>query len=96
VQAAGVALEALAEVAEGLTVDVERMRGNIEATHGAIFAEKAMMLLARELGRGAAHRVVQESIEKTGSPPELPGLREPEGYLGSTEAFRLRLLAGKE
>jgi 3-carboxy-cis,cis-muconate cycloisomerase len=96
VQAAGVAVEAMAEVAEGLTVDAERMRSNIEATRGAVFAEKAMMLLAPEVGRDAAHRLVRESIEKTGSPPQLPGLREPEGYLGSAEAFRLRLLAGKE
>jgi 3-carboxy-cis,cis-muconate cycloisomerase len=96
VQAAGVAVEAMAEVAEGLTVDAERMRSNIEATRGAVFAEKAMMLLAAEVGRDAAHQLVRESIEKTGSPPQLPGLREPEGYLGSAEAFRLRLLAGKD
>jgi len=95
-QAAGLALESMAEVAEGLTVDAARMRRNIDATHGAIFAEKAMMLLAREMGRDAAYRVVEESLRKTGSPPDLPGLREPEDYLGSTEAFRLRLLEGKE
>ena len=41
VQSAGVALESMAEVAEGLTVDAARMRHNIEATHGAVFAEKA-------------------------------------------------------
>jgi 3-carboxy-cis,cis-muconate cycloisomerase len=95
VQAAGLALESMAEVAEGLTVDAARMRRNIEATQGAIFAEKAMMLLAREMGREAAYGVVEESVRK-GSPPDLPGLREPEDYLGSTEAFRLRLLEGKE
>ena len=96
VQAAGVALESMAEVAEGLTVDAARMRRNIEATGGAVFAEKAMMLLAPEVGRDAAYREVDESARKTGSPPELPGLREPEGYLGSAEEFRLRLLDGKE
>ena len=26
------------------------------------------------------------------SPPELPGLLSPESYLGSAEAFRVRLL----
>jgi 3-carboxy-cis,cis-muconate cycloisomerase len=96
VQAVGIALESMAEVAEGLTVDVDRMRRNIEATEGAVFAEKAMMLLAPEMGRDAAHRQVQESVERTGSPPELPGLRDPEDYLGSAESFRLRLLNGKE
>ena len=96
VQCAGVALEAMAEVAGGLTVDAARMRRNIDATEGAVFAEKAMMLLAPEMGREAAHRMVKESVERTGSPPELPGLRVPEDYLGSAEAFRLRLLEGKE
>jgi 3-carboxy-cis,cis-muconate cycloisomerase len=96
VQSAGVALAAMAEVAEGLTVDAARMRRNIDATQGAVFAEKAMMLLAPEMGREAAHRVVRESVRKTGSPPDLPGLREPEEYLGSAEAFRWRLLEGKE
>jgi 3-carboxy-cis,cis-muconate cycloisomerase len=96
VQSAGVALESMAEVAEGLTVDAGRMRRNIEATQGAVFGEKAMMLLAREMGREAAQRAVLESIRQTGSPPALPGLLDPEDYLGSAEAFRLRLLDGKE
>jgi 3-carboxy-cis,cis-muconate cycloisomerase len=91
-QSAGVALESMAEVAEGLTVDAARMRRNIEATQGAIFAEKAMMLLASEMGRDTARGVVEESIRESGSPPDLPGLREPENYLGSAEAFRVRLL----
>lgn len=92
VQAAGVALESMLEVAEGLTVDAARMRSNIEATGGAVFAEKAMMLLAREMGRDAAYRAVEESVRNTGSPPDLPGLRVPEDYLGSAEIFRRRLL----
>ena len=96
VQAVGIALESMAEVAEGLTVDAARMRRNIAATEGTVFAEKAMMLLAPEVGRDAAYRAVQESIRKTGSPPDLPGLRDPDDYLGSAEAFRLRLLHGKE
>ena len=29
-------------------------------------------------------------------PPDLPGLRAPEDYLGSAEAFRRRLLEGDE
>jgi 3-carboxy-cis,cis-muconate cycloisomerase len=91
-QAAGIALESMVEVAEGLTVDVARMRSNIDATNGEVFAEKAMMSLAREMGRDAAHGAVEESVRKTGSPPDLPGLREPEGYLGSSEIFRRRQL----
>jgi 3-carboxy-cis,cis-muconate cycloisomerase len=94
VQAAGVALESMAEVAEGLSVDSARMRRNIEATRGAVFAERAMMMLASEMGRDAAHKLVEEAVRKTGSPPDLPGLRTPEDYLGSAEAFRRRLLKG--
>ena len=41
IQATGLAAASMAEVAEGLTVDKARMRSNIEATHGAIFAERA-------------------------------------------------------
>jgi 3-carboxy-cis,cis-muconate cycloisomerase len=96
VQSAGVALESMAEVAEGLTVDAARMRRNIEDTRGAVFAEKAMMILAPQMGREAAHRAVEEAVRKTGSPPDLHGLRIPEDYLGSAEAFRLRLLEGDD
>ena len=45
-QSAGVALDSMVEVAEGLTVDADRMRRNIDATNGAVFAEKAVVLLA--------------------------------------------------
>jgi hypothetical protein len=55
-----------------------------------------MMLLAPEMGRDAAYHSVQETVRKTGSPPDLPGLRVPEDYLGSAEAFRLRLIEGEE
>jgi 3-carboxy-cis,cis-muconate cycloisomerase len=91
-QAAGVALESMAEVIEGLKVDPQRMRRNIEATQGTVFAEKAMMQLAETMGGDDARRLVEETLQKTGSPPDLPGLLSPESYLGSAEAFRVRLL----
>ncbi len=94
VQSAGVALESMAEVAGGLTVDTARMRANIDGTRGAVFAERAVLMLAPELGREAARRRVEEAIQNTGMPPDLPGLRTPEEYLGSAEAFRRRLLQG--
>lgn len=94
VQSAGVALESMAEVAEGLKIDAARMRSNIAATKGAIFAEKAVILLAPELGKEAARKRVEEAIREAGAPPEIPGLDEPEAYLGSAEAFRRRLLKG--
>jgi 3-carboxy-cis,cis-muconate cycloisomerase len=92
VQSAGVALESMAEVAEGLTVDRARMRENIESTNGAVFAEKAVVILAPELGKEAARKKVEEAIRDTGAPPRLDDLDKPEAYLGSVEAFRRRLL----
>ena len=92
IQSVGVALESMVGVAEGLTVNASRMRSNIEATRGAVFAEKAMMLLAPQMGRDAAYRTVEESIRQTAAPPDLPGLSIPEDYLGCADIFRRRLL----
>ena len=61
IQSTGLAATAMAEVAEGLTVNVARMRANIEATRGVIFAERAMMLLAEKLGRDQAHRILEQA-----------------------------------
>ena len=93
-QSAGVALESMAEVCEGLTIDPARMRANIESTQGAIFAERAVLLLTPALGPEGARRQVEESVRNTGAPPDLPGLRDPEQYLGSAEAFRKRQMQG--
>ena len=54
-KATAVALESMAEVAEGLSVDVERMRRNIDATHGAVFAERAVILLSATMGAATKH-----------------------------------------
>lgn len=55
----------LAEVVEGLSVDAHRMRANLEATRGVIFAERAMILLGRTLGRDAAHKLLAEATRRT-------------------------------
>jgi 3-carboxy-cis,cis-muconate cycloisomerase len=94
VQSASVALENMVEVAGGLTVNVDRMRANIDSTRGAVFAERAVLMLAPELGREAARHRVEAALQDTGMPPDLPGLRAPEEYLGSAEEFRRRLLEG--
>ena len=52
------ALEAMIDVAEGLDIDTERMRANLDATRGQIFAEAVQMALAPSIGRGAAHALV--------------------------------------
>jgi 3-carboxy-cis,cis-muconate cycloisomerase len=65
VQSTGVAIASMAEVAEGLLVDAQKMRLNIENTNGAIFAERAMMLLGVKLGRDVAHKVVEAAVRKS-------------------------------
>ncbi len=64
-QATGAAVSSMAEVAEGLSVDEDRMRANIEATRGVIFAERAMMLLGEKIGRDAAHKLLDEATRRT-------------------------------
>jgi len=64
VQSTGSAASSLAEVAEGLSVDSARMRKNIANTNGLIFAERVMMLLAGELGRDVAHKLLEDTIQK--------------------------------
>jgi 3-carboxy-cis,cis-muconate cycloisomerase len=65
VQSSGLAAASMAEVAEGLTVDSDRMTANIAATGGIIFAERAMILLGKALGRDAAHRVLEEATRRS-------------------------------
>jgi 3-carboxy-cis,cis-muconate cycloisomerase len=58
------ALDAMAEVAEGLDVHPERMRANLDVTHGLIFAEAAQMALAPAIGRDAAHSLVASACRR--------------------------------
>jgi 3-carboxy-cis,cis-muconate cycloisomerase len=64
IQATGVAVASVAEITEELNVDSAQMRRNIDATLGTIFAEKAMILLAQNLGRDIAHELLQEATRK--------------------------------
>jgi len=62
IQATGVAAASIAEIAEGLKVDTARMRQNLEDTRGIIFAEKAVTLLASQLGRATAQQLVETAV----------------------------------
>jgi 3-carboxy-cis,cis-muconate cycloisomerase len=55
----------MVEVAEGLSVNSEKMRANVDATRGTIFAEKAMIMLGKERGRDAAHKLLEETTRKS-------------------------------
>jgi 3-carboxy-cis,cis-muconate cycloisomerase len=48
-------------IAEGMTVDVARMRLNLEATGGLIVSEAVSMALAERLGHAQAHHLVQQA-----------------------------------
>jgi 3-carboxy-cis,cis-muconate cycloisomerase len=65
VQSTGVAIASMAEAAEGLSVDPQKMRLNIENTHGTIFAERAMMMLGAKLGRDVAHKLIEAAVRKS-------------------------------
>jgi adenylosuccinate lyase len=50
---------------DGLEVDGERMRANLELTHGALFSQRALLALVQAGGsRDEAYRVVQELSER--------------------------------
>jgi 3-carboxy-cis,cis-muconate cycloisomerase len=63
-QTTAVAAASMAEVLEGLQLDPSRMRDNLDATRGTVFAEKAMILLASKLGRDKAHQVLEEAARQ--------------------------------
>ena len=53
------AVAALATAAAGLTFDTARMRRNIDALQGLVFAEAASMRLAQHIGKPQAHALVE-------------------------------------
>lgn len=53
------ALAAIVDIAEGLDVDVARMRGNLDTTHGLIMAEAVSMALADSIGKSEAHHIIE-------------------------------------
>ena len=61
------ALQQMQLVASGLVVDEARMRGNLDATHGLIFAEAVSMALAERIGRTAAHALVEDACHRASS-----------------------------
>ena len=51
-------------IAEGMVVDADRMRRNLDLTGGLIVAEAVMMGLAPSLGREEAHHVVKHACDR--------------------------------
>jgi 3-carboxy-cis,cis-muconate cycloisomerase len=65
IQATGAAVHALTQVIDGLSVDSDRMRRNLDATGGTIYAERAAIRLAPSIGREQALRLVTEAVAET-------------------------------
>ncbi len=58
------ALAAVVDIAEGLEVDTERMRANLDTTHGLIMAEAVTMALADKIGKSDAHHLIEDASRK--------------------------------
>jgi 3-carboxy-cis,cis-muconate cycloisomerase len=58
------ALAAIVDIAQGLEVDTDRMRSNLDITDGLIMAEAVAVALAPKLGKLEAHKIVEEGSRK--------------------------------
>ena len=58
------AIAAIVDIAEGLEVDVARMRANVDATSGLIMAEAVSMALAEKVGKSDAHHLIEGASKK--------------------------------
>jgi 3-carboxy-cis,cis-muconate cycloisomerase len=99
---AGGAAEAARRALDGLEVDVDRMRANLELAGGLVMAEQASFLLTEKLGRRGAQELVAEAAERSRASgrslrdelgAELEVGLDPVDYLGSANAFVDRVLS---
>ncbi len=67
VQLTAGAVQQMRQVASGLSVDAERMRINLDATHGQIMAEAVTLALGGKIGRMAAHQLVERACREADS-----------------------------
>jgi 3-carboxy-cis,cis-muconate cycloisomerase len=58
------ALGAIADLAQGIEVDPDRMRNNLDVTHGLIMAEAITVALAAKISRQEAQKLVEEASQK--------------------------------
>ena len=105
----GGALRAAEMLARELVVEVDRMRANLDATHGILLGEACVLALSRHLEAGAARALVREAcarasaekrhlVEILRARPEVrPALNElpkdEADYLGVAQDFIDRVLA---
>jgi 3-carboxy-cis,cis-muconate cycloisomerase len=58
------ALGAIADLAQGIDVDADRMRNNVDITHGLIMAEAITLALAAKISRQEAQKLVEEASQR--------------------------------
>ena len=58
------AMHHLTSIVPALEIDADRMRKNLDQTHGLIFAEAVSMALTEKLGRAKAHELVQAACAR--------------------------------
>jgi 3-carboxy-cis,cis-muconate cycloisomerase len=58
------ALHQMAGIVPHLQIDSERMRRNLDATHGLIIAEAVTMALGKHIGKSAAHKLVEAASQQ--------------------------------
>ncbi|MCA0249888.1 MAG: 3-carboxy-cis,cis-muconate cycloisomerase [Proteobacteria bacterium] len=103
VETLGSAVEAMAEVAGGLTIDPDALQANMDAAEAAVLAERATFLLARKIGKQKAGALVEKALAQGGSFVEALGqldlgqldkeLADEAALLGYSPKFVDRLLA---
>jgi 3-carboxy-cis,cis-muconate cycloisomerase len=98
VESLGSAVEAMAEVAAGLSIDPNAIQANMDAAEAAVLAERATFLLAAKMGKQKAGAIVEKALARGGSFVEALGQLEAElsdeaALLGYSPQFVDRLLA---
>jgi 3-carboxy-cis,cis-muconate cycloisomerase len=90
----GGAADAARRALQGLEIDAQRMRANLELADGLVMAERATFLLAEQVGRRKAYELVAEAAQRQEFPVEVPAEElDPASYLGSADEFVNRALA---
>jgi 3-carboxy-cis,cis-muconate cycloisomerase len=82
VQATGAALAAVRETIASLEVFPDRMRANLDATGGTIFAERASLLLRAAVGRDGAETIVSRALARC----RQPGVTFPAALAADADA----------
>ncbi|WP_417816203.1 3-carboxy-cis,cis-muconate cycloisomerase [Thalassospira alkalitolerans] len=107
IMAAGAALAQAVDMVPDLKINADRMKENLELSHGAMLAEAATFTLADHVGRDAADKLVKDGLAQSAAHnsnlfDELPKLtdvavdwarlRDPANYVGQADAYVERVV----